>query len=213
MITIDVVSDVICPWCFLGKRRLDKAVAGVEGIETEIRWRPFQLDPTVPKGGIPRRDYMRRKFGSDERIAELHVPLKRAGDTDGIAYAFDKITVTPNTLDAHRLIRWAQEAGRQDAMVERLFELYWLEGQDIGDASVLTKAAVDVGMDGPLVAQLLGTEADLDPVIDEINQAQRMGVSGVPTFIIAGRFAVSGAREPEVLRRAIYEAARQPVDS
>jgi predicted DsbA family dithiol-disulfide isomerase len=210
MIAIDVVSDVICPWCFLGKRRLDKALAGLDGVAAEVRWRPFQLDPTIPKDGIARQDYMRRKFGSDERIAELHKPLKAAGAADGIDYAFEQIRVTPNTLDAHRLIRWAHAAGKQQDMAERLFRLYWLEGQDIGDKPVLIKAAVEVGLDGALVTQLLDTEADLDAVIAEINQAQDLGITGVPTFIFGNRYALSGAQPPEMLQQAIKAALAQP---
>lgn len=207
MITIDVVSDVICPWCYLGKRRLDKAIAMLEGVDTEIRWRPFLLDSTIPKTGIPRDEYLLKKFGSAERIAELHKPLKAAGNAEDIAYAFDKIKVTPNTLDAHRLIRWAHAEAKQHEMAERLFALYWLEGRNIGDRDVLLKAAVDLGLDGSLVSQLLASEADLDPVIAEINQALELGITGVPTFIIANRYAVVGAQAPEALRSGITRAA------
>jgi predicted DsbA family dithiol-disulfide isomerase len=158
-ISIDIVSDVICPWCYLGKRRLDKAISMLEGIETDIRWRPFLLDATIPKTGIPREEYLLKKFGSAERIAELHKPLKAAGDAEGIAYAFDKIKVTPNTLNAHRLLRWVYAAGKQHEMAEKLFALYWLEGQDIGNSDVLLKAAIEVGLDGPLISQLLASPA------------------------------------------------------
>jgi predicted DsbA family dithiol-disulfide isomerase len=207
MITIDVVSDVICPWCYLGKRRLDKAIGMLDGIDTEIRWRPFLLDSTIPKTGIPRDEYLLKKFGSAGRIAELHKPLKAAGEAEGIDYAFDKIKVTPNTLNAHRVIRWAHAEAKQHEMAEKLFAFYWLEGQDIGDREVLLKAAVDVGLDGPLISQLLASEADLDPVIAEINQAYELGITGVPTFIIANRYAVVGAQAPEALRSGIMRAA------
>lgn len=205
-ITIDIVSDVICPWCYLGKRRLDRAIAMLDDIETGIRWRPFLLDASIPKGGLPRQDYLMKKFGTAERIAGLHKPLKAAGDAEGIAYGFDKIAVTPNTLDAHRLIRWAHAAGKQHEMAEKLFALYWLDSQDIGDRNVLLKAAVEVGLDGSLVSQLLASEADLDPVIAEIDQAAELGITGVPTFIIAGRYAVVGAQPPEALRSGILRA-------
>ncbi len=206
MIAIDVVSDVICPWCFLGKRRLDKAVAALDGIETEINWRPYQLDPSIPKQGIDRSEYLTRKFGA-ARLATLHDPLVEASKADGVPYRFDRITRTPNTLDAHRLIRWAHVSGRQHDMAERLFMAYWHDGLDIGDKDVLLKLAVDAGLDGTLVSQLLHNEADLDAVIAEINQAQRMGISGVPTFIIAGRYGVTGAQSPDVLKGAILKAA------
>lgn len=204
-ITIDVVSDVICPWCFLGKRRLDKAVAALLSQPLQVRWRPFQLDPSIPKAGVPRQAYLEAKFGP-ARLAELHKPLVTAGEREGIAYAFDKIKVTPNSLDAHRLIRWAHTHNLQGEMVERLFSLYWLEGADIGAREVLIKAAVDVGLDGTLVAQLLQSEADLDAVIAEINQASEIGITGVPTYILAGRYGVVGAQSAEVLTSAIMRA-------
>ena len=205
-ITIDVVSDVVCPWCYVGKHRLEKALAMMPERDFAIFWRPFQLDPTIPKEGMPRRAYLERKFGA-ERLADLHKPLIEIGKAEGIPFAFDKITRSPNTLDAHRLLRWAQESGRQNEMADRLFALYFVEGADIGSSDVLTKAAADVGLDAALVAQLLVTEADLDPVIAEINAAQKMGISGVPTFIFAARFAISGAHPAETIRKAIEQSA------
>jgi predicted DsbA family dithiol-disulfide isomerase len=204
-VTIDIISDVICPWCFLGKRRLDKATAALDVIKVDMHWRPFLLDASIPKEGMPRQTYLERKF-SKARIPALHAPLKAAGDAEGIPYAFDKIMVTPNTLDAHRLIRWAQAAEKQHEMAERLFELYWIEGADIGQRDVLIKAAVNVGLDGSLVAQLLDSEADLDAVLSEINTAAELGITGVPTFIIGNRYAVVGAQPPEVLVSAITRA-------
>lgn len=212
-VTIDVISDVICPWCFLGKRRLDKTIAALTAQPVEVRWRPFQLDPSIPKAGVPRQAYLEKKFGSGPRLAELHKPLLEAGAREGIPYAFDKITVTPNSLDAHRLIRWAHTNNLQSEMVERLFSLYWIEGADIGARDVLIKAAVDVGLDGTLVAQLLQSEADLDAVIAEINQASGMGITGVPTFVLAGRYGVVGAQSPEVLTSAITRAAAEAAES
>jgi predicted DsbA family dithiol-disulfide isomerase len=205
-ITIDVVSDVVCPWCYVGKHRLEKALASLPDRKFAVFWRPFQLDPTIPKEGIPRQAYLERKFGP-ERLADLHKPLIEIGMAEGIPFAFDKISRSPNTLDAHRLLRWAHEAGRQNEMADRLFALYFTEGADIGNRDVLTKAAAEVGLDAALVAQLLGTEADLDPVIAEINGAQKMGISGVPTFIFAARFALSGAHPAETIRKAIEESA------
>ncbi|WP_119275303.1 DsbA family oxidoreductase [Taklimakanibacter deserti] len=205
-ITIDVVSDVVCPWCYVGKHRLEQALAMLPGRKFAVFWRPFQLDPTIPKEGMPRQTYLERKFGR-ERLANLHKPLIEIGKAEGIPFAFDKITRSPNTLDAHRLLRWAHEAGKQNEMADRLFALYFVEGADIGSSDVLTKAAADVGLDAALVAQLLGTEADLDPVIAEINGAQKMGIGGVPTFILAGRFALSGAQPAETIKRAIEQTA------
>ncbi len=130
-IFIDVVSDVICPWCFLGKRRLDKALAQLDGLDVEVAWRPFMLDPTIPKEGKSRHDYMMEKFG-EERLKTIHDPLIKAGAEDGVPYRFDAITRTPNTLDAHRVIRWAHTSGKQHDVAERLFMDYWNEGKDIG---------------------------------------------------------------------------------
>jgi predicted DsbA family dithiol-disulfide isomerase len=206
LLTIDIVSDVVCPWCYVGKKRLEAALRQMPERKIAIFWRPFQLDPTIPKEGIPRRTYLERKFGGPEKIAQLHAPLIEIGKVEGIPFAFDKITRSPNTLDAHRLIRWAHEAGKQNEMVSRLFALYFTEGGDIGNREVLLKAAVEVGLDGALVAQLLATEADLDPVIAEINGAGKMGITGVPTFIFASRFAISGAHPPETLKKAIQQS-------
>jgi predicted DsbA family dithiol-disulfide isomerase len=205
-ITIDVVSDVICPWCFLGKRRLDKAISTLDGTAVDVRWRPFLLDGSIPKEGVPRQLYLERKFPGRD-LSQLHAPLIAAGRVDGIDYRFDRITVTPNTLDAHRLIRWAHTSGRQHEMAERLFALYWMEGADIGRHEVLIKVAVDVGLDGTFASQLLSSEADLDTVLDEIRAAAEMGITGVPTFIVAGRYAVVGAQPPEVLVSAITRAS------
>lgn len=212
-LTIDVVSDVICPWCFLGKRRLDKAIAVLTAQPVEVRWRPFQLDPSIPKSGVPRQAYHEKKFGTGPRLAELHKPLVEAGEREGIPYAFEKIAVTPNSLDAHRLIRWAHTHDLQGEMVERLFSLYWIEGADIGSRDVLVKAAVEVGLDGTLVAQLLQSEADLDAVIAEVNQASEIGITGVPTFVLAGRYGVVGAQSPKVLASAITRAAAEMATS
>lgn len=201
-IVIDIVSDVVCPWCFLGKRRLEKALAMFPDQRFAVHWRPFQLDPTIPREGMSRQVYLERKFGA-ARLATLHDPLIAAGKAEGIPFAFDKITRSPNTLNAHRLIRWADDAGRQNEMVERLFNLYFIEGGDLGDNVTLIKAAIDAGLDGMLVTQLLATDADLDPVIAEINSAQEIGITGVPTFIFAQRYGLPGAQPPEILRRAI----------
>lgn len=204
-LTIDVVSDVVCPWCYVGKHRLEKAMAMLPEQNFAVTWRPYQLDPTIPKEGVSRQAYLEQKFGR-ERVAQIHAPLIKIGKAEGIPFAFDKITRSPNTLDAHRLLRWAHEAGKQNAMANRLFALYWVEGADIGNRDVLTKAAAEVGLDGALVAQLLTTEADLDPVIAEINAAQKMGISGVPTFIFAGRLALSGAQPAETIKKAIEQS-------
>ncbi|QKC96925.1 DsbA family oxidoreductase [Mesorhizobium sp. NZP2298] len=208
-ITVDVVSDVVCPWCFIGQKRLDKAVAAAGDIEVHIRWRPFQLDPTIPPQGKDRREYMLAKFGSDERIREIHARIEPLGDAEGISFAFDAIKVAPNTLDAHRLIRWAGAAGEavQNRLVRRLFQLNFEEGVNIGDHAVLVEAAREAGMDASVVATLLPTDADIEAVRTEIATASRMGISGVPCFLLEGKYVVMGAQDVDTLADAIRQVA------
>lgn len=208
-ITVDVVSDVVCPWCFIGQKRLDKAVAAAGDIEVHIRWRPFQLDPTIPPQGKDRREYMLAKFGSDERIREIHARIEPLGDAEGISFAFDAIKVAPNTLDAHRLIRWAGAAGEavQNRLVRRLFQLNFEEGVNIGDHAVLVEAAREAGMDASVVATLLPTDVDIEAVRTEIATASRMGISGVPCFLLEGKYAVMGAQDVDTLADAIRQVA------
>ena len=200
--TIDVVSDVVCPWCYLGKRRLDAALKQETGVE--VRWRPFQLDPTIPTEGLDRQSYMRAKFRDEARIADIHARLKALGEEAGIAFDFAAIRRSPNTLDAHRLIRFASEAGKADAVVERLFADYFERGRDIGDPAVLAEAARDCGLGE--IAERLASEVGAREVQGEIAEAQRMGVEGVPFFIFASKFAVSGAQSEQVLAQALAQA-------
>ncbi|MBZ9993626.1 DsbA family oxidoreductase [Mesorhizobium sp. BH1-1-4] len=208
-ITVDVVSDVVCPWCFIGQKRLDKAVAAAADVEVHIRWRPFQLDPTIPRQGKDRREYMLAKFGSDERIREIHARIEPLGEAEGISFAFDAIKVAPNTLDAHRLIRWAGAAGEdvQNRLVRRLFQLNFEEGANIGDHSVLVEAAREAGMDASVVATLLPSDADVEAVGTEIATASRMGITGVPCFLLEGKYAVMGAQDVDTLADAIRQVA------
>ena len=208
-LSVDVVSDVVCPWCFIGQRRLDKASAGVEDVEVHVAWRPFQLDPTIPPGGRDRRQYMLAKFGSEERIRDIHARIEPLGAAEGIAFAFDAIEVAPNTLDAHRVARWAGAAGEavQNRLVRRLFQLYFEEGADVGDHAVLAAAAREAGMDAAVVETLLPTDADVEAVRNEIATASRMGITGVPCFLIEGKYAVMGAQETDVLADALRQIA------
>jgi len=206
---IDVVSDVMCPWCFIGKRRLEQALEAAHDVPVKVEWHPFQLDPTLPAGGKPRRQYLEEKFGSDARISEIYGRIAAAGADESIPFAFDRIEVSPNTLDAHRLIRWAGIEGLQDAVVERLFALYFLEGGNLADHAVLTAAAADAGMDGEMVARLLASDADLAETEAEVVHAQAIGVTGVPCFILDGKYAVSGAQPADVLEGAIRQVATE----
>lgn len=208
MISIDVVSDVICPWCFLGKRRLDKALALIPDVKAEIIFRPFFLDPTIPPEGLDRREYMAAKFG-EERLKTIHDPLIKAGKEDGVPYHFDKITRTPNTMDAHRLLRWAMVEGKQPDIAEALFMAYWSEGRDVGDHQVLADIAEAHGMNREAVLKALASEQDKYEVLTETTQAQKMGVTGVPTYIINRKYGVVGAQSAELLAEQIRKAASE----
>ncbi len=205
ILTIDVVSDVVCPWCYLGEKRLEMALKEAPQ-PVALRWRPYQLDPTIPDGGLDRAEYMAKKFGKSGKLQTAHDNLTRLGAEVGLPFAFDKIKRAPNTLDAHRLIRWANSAGVQGKVVDRLFKAYFVEGLDIGDRDVLIDIAGECGLDARLVEKLLAEGADADLVREEIAQAQAIGVSGVPFFIFAGRLGVPGAQDPSVLVRAMAQA-------
>lgn len=208
-ITVDVVSDVVCPWCFIGQKRLDKAIAAAGDVEVHVRWRPFQLDPTIPREGKDRRDYMLGKFGSEERIREIHARIEPLGEAEGINFAFDAIKVAPNTLDAHRLIRWAGAMSEevQNRLVRRLFQINFEEGGNLGDHAVLIEAAREAGMDVSVAEALLPTDADAEAVQNEITTASRMGITGVPCFLLEGKYAVMGAQDAATLTDAIRQVA------
>jgi len=208
-ISVDVVSDVVCPWCYIGQKRLDKAVALLDGIEVGVRWRPFQLDPSIPTEGMDRKAYMLAKFGSEEKLREIHARIEAVGEAEGIEFDFGSIKRSPNTLDAHRVIRWAGAAGGdvQGRLVRGIFRLYFEKGVDVGDPSVLTGAAAEAGMDSSVTAALLSTDADRDAVSTEVATASRMGISGVPCFLLESRYAVMGAQETAALTEAMTEVA------
>jgi len=206
-LTIDVVSDVVCPWCYLGKKRLERALAD-EKEKIPVRWRPYQLDPTIPPGGIDRTVYMRNKFGDSGKLEQIHERLRALGAEEGIKYAFDKIERSPNTLDAHRLIRWAAATDKQGVVVDKLFSLYFEQGRDIGDRKLLVEIAREIGLDAESVERRLADGADEKEVRQEIAQAQSLGVTGVPFFIFASRFGVPGAQSADVLSVAIERARK-----
>lgn len=210
-IELDVVSDVMCPWCYIGKKRLEKALALLSDIDVEVRWRPYQLDATLPPEGKDRKKYLDDKFGGAEQAREIYARIEEAGRDEGIPFAFDKIKVAPNTLDAHRLIRWAANGGEevQQQIVDRLFKLFFVEGANIGDPAVLLEAAGEAGMNTAVMETLLPTDADKKEVQTEIAVAQQMGVTGVPCFIINNKYAVMGAQAPEAIADAIRNAANE----
>jgi predicted DsbA family dithiol-disulfide isomerase len=209
-IRIDVVSDVVCPWCYVGARRLENALATLPDVDAQVHWRPFQLDPTIPPEGMDRKAYMRGKFGNDDaRLKAMHDRLIDSTRDAGIDFAFDRIEIAANTIDAHRLIRWAggQDPQMQDKVVRTLFKANFEDGRRIGDHAVLTEIASECGMDSAVVSALLPTDADRDEVRQEIALAQRMGVTGVPCFLLENKYAVMGAQDSATLADAIRQVA------
>ena len=200
---IDVVSDVVCPWCFIGKRRLEKAIASKPEIPVAVRFRPYFLNPWVPREGISRTEYLTTKFGSVERYNANAGRIVGVAAAEGLTYAPEKIARQPNTLDCHRLILWAEEAGDAAGMKQRLMDLYFTEGADLSDREVLVKAAADCGLDADRVRRDLAAETDVARIEEAANSAKEAGIEGVPFFIFGGVLAVSGAQDASYLASAI----------
>jgi predicted DsbA family dithiol-disulfide isomerase len=206
-VTIDVVSDVVCPWCFIGKSRLEKALALKPNIPVEVRYHPYFLNPWVPREGMTRDEYLTTKFGSPERYQGIAGRVAAAAASEGLTYAVDKMRRQPNTLDCHRLILWAGAIGKAPEMKQRLMDLYFTEGADLSDPEVLVAAATSIGLDTADVRQKLVSDIDVDKVEAAASAAKESGVDGVPTYILGGVAAVSGAQAPEVLANAIEQIA------
>lgn len=207
-VRIDVVSDVVCPWCFIGKRRLEQAINMRPDIPVEVHFRPYFLNDWIPREGISRTQYLTTKFGSPERYAEVATRVRDAAAQEGLVYAMDKISNQPNTIDAHRLIRWAEGIGKSAAMKQRLMDLYFTEGADLTNKAVLVQAATDIGLDPEDVRGALDSDQDVAEVTQEAEAAKEAGIQGVPMFIFGGKFAVSGAQAPEYLAEALDRAAQ-----
>jgi predicted DsbA family dithiol-disulfide isomerase len=216
---IDVISDVVCPWCFIGKRHLESALAswrkdhaGEE--QPQVRWHPFQLNPQLPRSGVPRAEYIATKFGGPQRAKEIYARVANAGARAGIAFDFDKIAVQPNTLNAHRLIHHAGVSGKQDAIAEALFRAYFLEGADLSSDDTLADIATRAGLDRDEISTYLASDEDKALIEDQDQHARSLGVEGVPFFIFNRRYAVSGAQPPEaildVMAKAEEELAAAP---
>ena len=205
---VDIVSDVVCPWCYVGKRRFEQALAARPGLDVEISWRAFQLNPDMPADGMERESYLVAKFGSAARAESIYADITAAGAEESIAFAFERITRTPNTIDAHRLIRLAGEHGVQDPVVEALFRCYFEQGADIGDPAQLAEIGNEGGLDAGVTRVHLASDEGIEEIKAEDLQARRLGVNGVPCFIIDRRYAISGAQAPEVFER-IFDTARQ----
>ena len=209
---IDIFSDTICPWCFIGKRRLERALAARPQPGLEIRWRAFQLNPDMPPGGMDRQDYLAAKFGGAQGARQVYDRVRAAGESEGIAFAFEAIGRTPNTIDSHRLIRLAQDSDRGDQVVEALFKAYFLGGEDIGDRDILVAAAAVAGLEAQDVCAFLESDAGAEAARTEDARAREIGIQGVPTFILGGKHSLSGAHEPEVLFQ-LFDLGRAEAES
>lgn len=205
MIKLDIISDVICPWCYIGKARLDDALAASSGNPFDIAWQIFQLNPDMPPEGMDRQAYLEAKFGGKEGAARVYGAVERAAEDAGLELRFDLIRRTPNTMDAHRLIRWSRTTGNQSAVVAQLFARYFERGEDISDREILLDTAVQSGMERDLVTRLLDSGADREILAEEDAAARRMGVTGVPTFLIDGRYVLQGAQDSATWTQVIEE--------
>ena len=204
MIRLDIFSDPVCPWCYIGKANLDRALEAHADHPFRIEWHPFQLNPDMPAEGVDKHDYLAAKFGED-RLVQMHLRLKEASRAAGAEIDPDTPRRIPNTLNAHRLIHWAGLEGRQTAVVSAIMRAYWREGRDIGNAAVLADVAAAAGMDRAVTARLLASDADADDIRARDSDARAKGISAVPTFLIAQQYVVSGAQPPEVWARVIEE--------
>lgn len=204
---IDIVSDTICPWCFVGKRRLEAALAQRPDLDVEIVWHPFQLNPGTPKEGVDRKQYLKEKFGSETYPEGMLTAIGEAGRAAGIEFGFGEMSRVPNTVDSHRVLHWARDSGHQNALAEILFRRYFLDHEDIGDAATLAAAAEEAGMDAAEVRERLGTDDDDERVRAEAQYASQMGITGVPTFIIDNKYAVQGAQNTEVFLQVFEKLA------
>jgi len=209
-LVVDVVSDLVCPWCFIGKRKLERALTQFAQAEpavgVRIRWHAFELNPDLPAEGMPRATYVARKFGGGARATDVYARVANAGETVGIPFAFDRIAIQPNTFDGHRLVAWAQQQRDAGDLVERLFRAFFLEGRAIGDADELARLAAERGWSEQEARAMLASDALRDVVTGESREAVDAGIQGVPCFIFNGRIAVSGAQDPQTLVNAIAAA-------
>ncbi|MBS9716306.1 DsbA family oxidoreductase [Pseudohalocynthiibacter aestuariivivens] len=212
MVKLDILSDPICPWCYIGKSYLDRALEAHPEHPFNIEWHPFQLNPDMPAEGMDRREYLEAKFGGQEGALRVYGPIAKTAEEAGLDIDFAAMTRTPNTLDAHRLIHWAGLEGRQTPVVSALFRAYFKEGRDIGDTDVLVDVAEKAGMDPAMVRHLLSGDADSDDIRARDEHARARGVSGVPCFIVANQHVLSGAQPPELWGEVVEEILEQIKD-
>ena len=212
-IKLDIMSDPICPWCYIGKTHLDRALADNPDHPFVIEWHPFQLNPDMPAEGMDRRAYLEGKFGGKEGAVRAYAPVVEHAEKAGLTINFEAMARTPNTLNAHRLIHWAGIEGRQTAAVDARFDAYFVQARDIGDSEVLADIADSIGMDAAVVLRLLNTEEDADDIRARDSHSRQMGVNSVPTFIVAGKHAVPGAQPPELWAKVISELSGASADA
>ena len=208
-VKFDIMSDPICPWCYIGKTHLDKALANFPDHPFAIEWHPFQLNPDMPSAGMDRREYLERKFGGKEGAVRAYAPVVAHAENAGLKIDFEGMKRTPNTLDAHRLIHWAGIEDKQNAVIDSLFDAYFVETRDIGDHEVLADIADGVGMDAAIVLKLLKSDADREDIRSRDRHSRQMGVSSVPTYIVANQHAVPGSQPPELWEKVISEIMSQ----
>ena len=208
-VTIDIVSDVVCPWCYIGKHRIEEALKQVTDLPVELHWRPFFLNPWVPPEGISREDYLTTKFGSVEAYKSIAGRVVAAAEQEGLSYRPELVARQPNTIDCHRLIYWAEAIGKAAEMKQRLMELYFRDGGDLTDVDVLAQAAADCGLDAQDVRRRLATDEDVALISARAQEAADKGISGVPTYVFAQKYAVSGAQDPQMLARAIRQVSAE----
>jgi predicted DsbA family dithiol-disulfide isomerase len=212
-ITIDIVSDTVCPWCYVGKRRLERALAAKsEDIKVMVGWRPFQLNPEMPEDGMDRRDYLEAKFGGKEGAKKVYSAIEEAGKSEELDFDFSGMARQPNTINSHRLIDFAGKEGKQDQVVEALFQAYFLNGRDIGDVDELVSVAVDADLDETATRSYLESDEDVERIREEDAHARQMGVQGVPCFIINRKYAISGAQDPAVFLQAWEQIQNEMAD-
>ena len=205
MVRLDIISDPICPWCYIGKANLDRAIAETGANPFAIEWRIFQLNPDMPAAGMDRKTYLEAKFGGTERAKAIYQRIEDAAKDSGIDVDFSRIERTPNTMDAHRLIRWSRTTGQQSALVDRIFRAYFEDGKDISDHALLIELGESVGMEREILERLLAGDADRDLLAQEDMTAREMGVTGVPCFIVGGKYVLQGAQPPETWANVIRE--------
>jgi len=206
-LSIEVVYDLVCPWCFLGTRRLLRTLRRRPDLAFDLTWRPFLLNPDMPRAGMARPDYVVRKFGGEDRARRLYGTITQIGQSEGVLFRFERMRRTPSSVDAHRLVRFASRYGRADALIEALFSAHFTDGLDIGDLTILTAIAHSSGLESTPVRRYLASDADADAIHAENLRAHRLGINGVPCFVVSGRHAIAGAQEPEVIERLLDVAA------